>query len=206
MSGPPRVFILSPAHCGGERAGLLLREGAAFDLARRVRRSPGAPLGEVFSVLSGLYFRGKLAYAEAFAAPPPGLAGVYVITPTEGLRPADDPVDVARLRRFASVDNAAGDARYSRPLRRDALRHAAAFDTAGEVVLLGSVATGKYVEPLTETLGARLRFPSDFVGRGDMSRGGLLLRCVRERRELAYVPVAGAPRHGRRPARLERLR
>ncbi len=206
MSVPERVFLLSPAHCGGERAGLLFREGADFDLARRVRRPPGVPLGEVFSFLSGLYFRGKLAYAQTFARPPAGLAGVYVITPNEGLRRADEPVDLARLRAFAQVDIDADDVRYHRPLRRDARRLAAALAPSAEAVLLGSVATGKYVDPLTEALGDRLRFPSDFVGRGDMSRGGLLLRCVRAGRELAYVSVTGAERRGSRPARLERLR
>jgi hypothetical protein len=206
VSAPARVFLLSPAHCGGERARLLFRAAAAFDLALRVRRPPGVPLGEVFSFLSGLYFRGKLAYAEAFAAPPAGLTGVYVITPSEGLRPADELVDLARLRGFAQVDIDADDARYHRPLRRDARRLAAALGPGGEAVLLGSVATGKYVDPLTEAFGDRLRFPGDFVGRGDMSRGGLLLRCVRSGRELAYVPLTGAVRRGSRPARLERLR
>ena len=206
MTAAARVFLLSPAHCGGERARLLFREGADFDLARRVRRPPGAPLGEVFAFLSGLYFRRKLAYAQAFACPPAGVAGVYVITPNEGLRPADDLVDLARLRGFAQVDIDADDARYHHPLRRDARRLAAALTLAGEVVLLGSVATGKYVDPLAEALGDRLWFPSDFVGRGDMSRGGLLLRCVRDGRELDYVAVAGAERRGSRPARLERRR
>jgi hypothetical protein len=206
MSASARVFLLSPAHCGGERANLLFREGASFDLARRVRRPPGVPLGEVFSFLSGLYFRGKLAYAQAFAAPPAGLAGVYVITPNAGLRPADELVDLARLRGFAQVDIDADDARYHRPLRRDARRLAAGLGQCDEVVLLGSVATGKYVDPLTEAFGDRLRFPGDFVGRGDMSRGGLLLRSVRAGRELDYVAVAGAVRRGSRPARLERLR
>jgi hypothetical protein len=206
MSTPGRVFLLSPAHCGGERAGLLFRKEADFDLARRVRRPPGVPLGEVFSFLSGLYFRGKLAYAQAFAVPPAGLTGVYVITPNEGLRPADELVDLARLRRFAQVDIDADDARYHRPLRRDARRLAAVLGRGDEVVLLGSVATGKYVDPLTEALGERLRFPGDFVGRGDMSRGGLLLRSVRDGRELDYLPVAGSVRRGSRPARLARLR
>jgi len=206
MSTPARVFLLSPAHCGGERAGLLFRKNANFDLARRVRRPPGVPLGEVFSFLSGLYFRGKLAYAHAFASPPAGLAGVYVITPNEGLRRADELVDLARLRAFARVDIDADDSRYHRPLRRDARLLAAALGPDAEAILLGSVATGKYVDPLTEALGDRLRFPPDFVGRGDMSRGGLLLRCVRAGQELVYVPVAGAERRGSRPARLERLR
>ena len=98
-----RIFLLSPAHCGGVRARLVLSDRASFDLARRVRGSAGAPIGEVFSFLSGLYFRGKLAYARAFARPSHGRVGVYVITPTEGLRPADEPVDLERLRRFASV-------------------------------------------------------------------------------------------------------
>jgi len=35
-----------------------------------------------------------------------------------------------------------------------------------------------------------------------MSRGGLLLRCVEEARELDDVPLAGAVRRGRRPPRL----
>jgi hypothetical protein len=69
-------------------------------------------------------------------------------------------------------------------------------------VLLGSIATGKYVDLLLEVFGDSLRFPSDFAGRGDMSRGGLLLRCVDARRELAYAPIDGAPRHGPRPPRL----
>jgi hypothetical protein len=202
MSRRHRVFLLSPAHCGGERAQLLFREGASFDLARRVRRAPGAPLGEVFSFLSGLYFRGKLAYAEAFAAPPSGLPGVYVITPSEGLRLHDEPTDLERLRRFAQVDIGTADARYHQPLRRDARALARMLDAACEVVLLGSVATAKYVDPLAETFGDRLCFPAEFVGRGDMSRGGLLLRCVRAGRELRYLPVAGAVRRGPRPARL----
>ncbi len=72
-----------------------------------------------------------------------------------------------------------------------------------EVVLLGSVATGKYVSVLLEILRERIHFPADFVGRGDMSRGGLLLRCAVDQTELAYIPVQGAVRKGRRPPKLE---
>ena len=75
-----------------------------------------------------------------------------------------------------------------------------------EIVLLGSIASDKYVGVLGEIFGGRLLFPSDFVGRGDMSRGGLMLRCVQEGRELDYVPVAGAIRRGARPARLVPIR
>ena len=196
-----RIFLLSPAHCGGLRAQMVLRERASFDLAQRVRVA-GAPLGEVFSFLSGLYFRGKLTYARAFANAADGRAGVFVITPTDGLRPADEPVDLARLRRFATVDIAGDDPRYREPLDRDARQLARRIGPGGEVVLLGSIATGKYVEPLLAVLGERLRFPADFVGRGDMSRGGLLLRCARAGTELTYVGVRDAVRRGPRPPRL----
>jgi hypothetical protein len=196
------VFILSPAHCGGERARLVFNERAEFSLARRLRGAEGAPLGEVFSFLSGLYFRGKLAYAEAFAAPPPGAPGVLVITTTDGLRPPDELVTLDALRRYARGSIDARDEHYRRALVRDAKALAAGAGPSCEVVLLGSIATGKYVDLLLEVFGDSLRFPSDFAGRGDMSRGGLLLRCVDARRELAYAPIDGAPRHGPRPPRL----
>jgi hypothetical protein len=197
-----RVFLLSPAHCGGERAGLVLREQARFELAQRVRAPGGAPIGEVFTFMSGLYFRGKLAYATAFAEPPRGVPGVLVITPSRGLLMPDQPVVLDTLREFASVDVDAADRRYREPLERDVRLLAAHLPARSEVVLLGSVATTKYLDVLDAALDGRLRFPSAFVGRGDMSRGGLLLRCVRERRELDYVPLAGAVRRGPRPPRL----
>ena len=197
-----RIFLLSPAHCGGQRAQLVMSERASFDLAQRVRVGAGAPLGEVFSFLSGLYFRGKLTYARAFARPSDGRAGVFVITPTDGLRPADEPVDVARLKRFATVDIEGDDPRYREPLDRDARRLARRIGASGEVVLLGSIATSKYIDPLLAVLGERLRFPADFVGRGDMSRGGLLLRCARAGTELDYVGVGDVVRRGPRPPRL----
>jgi hypothetical protein len=197
-----RIFLLSPANCGGERARLLFDDRARFDLARRVRSRGGAPLGEVFAFLSGLYFRGKLAYALRFAHPPAGCDGVLVITPTEGLRPAHSPIDLEGLLRFASVDIARAGAQYTAPLLRDAKRLARRAGDRSELVLLGSVATTKYVDILSPVFGERLRFPPDFVGRGDMSRGGLLLRCVDAGQELDYVPVAGAARHGPRPPKL----
>jgi hypothetical protein len=201
-----RVFLLSPASCAGQRARLVFNERAQFPLAVRLRSREGAALGDVFSFLSGLYFRGKLAYARAFAAPPPGVPGVLVITPNEGLLTSEELVTVTRLRRFASVAIDPSQALYRRPLARQARALAAALDLDCEVVLLGSIATGKYVDILGKAFGDRLRFPGDFVGRGDMSRGGLLLRCVREGRELAYRPVAGGHLHGKRPPKLARLR
>ena len=194
-----RVFLLSPANCGGERARLLLSPRAGFPLARRLRMPGGAPLGEVMSFVSGLYFRGKLAYAEAFGVP-------LVITGDAGLRPAETPVTLASLRASARVDIHAANPRYRRPLEATARAVAEALGPGDTVTLLGSIASDKYVSVLLAVFGERLTFPVDFVGRGDMSRGGLLLRCVRAERELDYAPLAGAVRRGVRPPRLERAR
>jgi hypothetical protein len=198
---PPRIFLLSPADSSGRRARLLQDPGSSVEIGRSLRSAGGAPLGEVFAFVSSLYFRGKLAYARAFARPPEGAAGIHVITPCDGLRTPDTRLRAADLDRYAAVPVDAGEDRYRQPLLRDLQALATAWTNA-EVVLLGSVASGKYVEILTGILGSRLVFPSDFVGRGDMSRGGLLLRCVEEGRELPYVPVLGATRRGTRPARL----
>ncbi len=170
-------------------------------------RSPaGAPLGEVFRFASGLYFRGKLAYAEAFGRPPRGLPGALVVAPGWGLVPADLRIRAADLRALAAVPVDERVERYRVPLERDARLLADLLGASGEAVLLGSIASGKYTEVLEAALGDRLLFPPAFVGRGDMSRGGLLLRCVRAGVELPYAPVRGAVRHGPRPPRLERLR
>ena len=180
---------------------MLCRKEAQFDLAVRLR-SNGATLGEVFSFLSGLYFRGKLAYANRFASPPNGLPGVWVITPNRGLVAADATITLGDLRGFNRVDIDERDPRYCKPLKRDLCRIASEMGTDCEVVLLGSIATGKYVTILQECLQNQLRFPGEFVGRGDMSRGGLMLRCVADNRELDYILVANATRHGPRPAKL----
>ncbi|MGB2713378.1 MAG: hypothetical protein WBC51_04305 [Vicinamibacterales bacterium] len=204
----PRVFLLSPANCGGNRARIVLSDRATFELAGRLRGREGAPIGEVFSFLSGLYFRGKLTYARAFAVPPdPQSAvcgsGVLVITPSAGLRSADTLVTREALLRFAAVDVDAADARYRRPLERSAATLARDTGPDCDVVLLGSIASPKYVDILLKFFGERLLFPADFVGRGDMSRGGLMLRCAAAGQELTYVPVAGAVRHGQRPPKLD---
>ncbi len=197
----PRVFLLSPARAGGVRIELLSSPRAQFPLARAVQGA-GAELGDVFRFASGLYFRGKLAYAVAFGRPPPGRSAALVIAPGAGLVPASTIVRAADLRAYAAVPVDAADARFRAPLQRDAAALAAELGPGGEVVLLGSVAADKYVTPLLEVLGERLLFPVDFVGRGDMSRGGLLLRAVQAGAELPYAPVAGAVRRGVRPPRL----
>jgi hypothetical protein len=197
-----RVFLLSPASTGGKRAALLFNERATFPLALRLRTRDGAPLGVVFSFLSGLYFRGKLAYAMRFGGASGNGAGPLIITSTRGLLTPDTPVALDDLRKFAAVEIDADEPRYATPLIMSAKRLRRRIGASSEVVLLGSVASDKYVGILAGIFGDRLLFPADFVGRGDMSRGGLLLRCVREDRELDYIPVAGAVRRGARPARL----
>lgn len=198
-----RIFLLSPAYAGGQRAQMVMSERAQFDLAQKLRRNEGASLGEVFTFLSGLYFRGKLAYANAFAQPPRGTCGTLVITPTRGLVDARTQIDLDTLREFATVDVHKDDPRYREPLDRDVRNLAQTLGRECDVVLLGSIATGKYVDVLLETFLERLRFPADFVGRGDMSRGGLLLRCAADGQELPYISVAGAVLNGKRPPKLE---
>jgi hypothetical protein len=186
--------LLSPASLSGARAALLLGDKSRFPLAQQVRSPEGAPLGEVFSFVSGLYFRGKLAYARAFGQPPEGLPGAMVITAGEGLLSPDERVDVARLRGWASVAIDAGNPLFTEPLVEHAAGLARAVGAGCRFVLLGSVATDKYVRPLGRVLGDWLLFPSDFVGRGDMSRGSIMLRAARDGRELSYVAVEGARR------------
>src|SRR5262245_20223897 len=201
-----RVFLLSPATLGGERATLLTSPRAAFPLALRLQSRGGAPLGEVMSFLSGLYFRGKLAYGLTFATPPtPRCPGVLVITPDRGLLPPDMPITLDALRASARVDIPERNPTYRMPLETSARALARRVGRHGEVVLLGSIASDKYTAVLSDVFGSRLRFPADFVGRGDMSLGGLLLRCVRAGQELPYVPLHGAIRHGQRPPRLTPL-
>jgi hypothetical protein len=207
----PQIFLLSPANCGGRRATIVMSERATFDLAARLRTDDGAPIGDVFAFLSGLYFRGKLAYARAFARPPDPAsdisgAGSFVITPNAGLRSIDTPVTLDALRTFARVDIDVANPRYRRPLEESARAIAEDIGPECQVVLLGSIASPKYVDVLHSIFGGRLLFPIDFVGRGDMSRGGLMLRAVSAAEELRYVPVAGAVRHGARPPKLVPLK
>jgi hypothetical protein len=194
------IFLLSPARCDGKRAKVLLNPRATFPLAMRLREAEGAPIGEVFAFLSGLYFRGKLAYAGAF-----GARSSYVITTDRGLVNPNARVTRADLEAFACVDLAEAGEDFLVPLTRDADRIARESPN-DPVVLLGSIATKKYVDPLLRVFGERLLFPGDFVGRGDMSRGGLLLRHVDSGEQLSYTPVATAVRHGKRPPKLIPIR
>ena len=196
-----RVFLLSPANASGIRAQLIMRDGASFALAKRLR-DEGLLLGEVFSFISGLYFRGKLAYAKAFAKPPAGAPGALVITACAGLLPPDLLMTREELCRISAGPVEASEPSYRVPLLRDAKILSKLTGKNCQIVLLGSVATPKYVEPLLEVFGDRLVFPSEFAGRGDMSRGGLMLRCVRNGVELNYVAVRTGERNGVKPPKL----
>ena len=146
--------------------------------------------------MSGLYFRGKITYARKFGR-------AFVITPDRGLMPAETADHVADvLIRFADAEIDLGNPGYRTPLEQTAR---ALDDEAGagaQFVLLGSIASEKYVQVLSAIFGSRLVFPATFVGRGDMSRGGVLLRAAAASQELEYIPVIGAVRHGARPPKL----
>jgi hypothetical protein len=197
-----RIFLLSPAFAGGRRAQMLLNERAQFELAKKLRGKQGASIDEVFTFLSGLYFRGKIAYANAFAGAPKDDCGVFVITPTRGLVDARSTITISDLREFATVNIDQTDPRYRKPLEKSVRQLAKTSSPDCDIVLLGSIATGKYVDIFLKHFEERLRFPADFVGRGDMSRGGLMLRCAADRTELQYISVAGAVVNGKRPPKL----
>jgi hypothetical protein len=191
------VFLLSPANCAGTRAQMLLKSQTSPLTARLA--NGGAPLGEVFTFMSSLYFRGKLAYATRFGR-------AYVIAPGRGLLPADVLIRIEDLRQMATVEVDEALPAFREPLVRDATTIARNLGAEDRAVLLGSVATDKYVGPLLDVFGDRLYFPPTFAGRGDMSRGGLLLRCANAGTPLDCVPLRGAVRHGPKPPKLPRLK
>ena len=192
-----RLFLLSPASLSGLRAKQLASPRAKFDLAVQYRSEEGVPIGDAFAFMSSLYFRGKLAYARAFAQPSPivGGDGIFIITSGYGLVSPDWRLTEERMKRMRKIDVDASTRSYTKPLREHAeLLHRALEEEEAQIVLLGSVATGKYVDVLRPILGERLRFPKVFAGLGDMARGGLMLRAARAGKELEYTTL-DAPRH-----------
>lgn len=192
-----RVFLISPATAHGPRALVLRRPDAASPLARRLRKE-GVPLGDVFSFLSGLYFRGKLEYARAFARAPEARDGIHIITMTDGLVSPDARISAADLERYALCADGARAAVATLEQTATALSRRLSADA--EVVLLGSVSTGKYTDLLAPIFGDRLLFPRDVLHLGQLARGALFLRCARDREELEYMAVTGIVRPGRRVA------
>ena len=186
-----KVFLLSPANLSGLRAKQLASPRAKFASAVRYRSPEGVPIADAFAFMSALYFRGKIAYARHFADPPDG---VLIITSGYGLVPPDWPLNEERMKRMKKIDVDVASRSYTKPLRDHAKQLASMLQPDDQVVLLGSVATGKYVDVLKPILGPWLRFPKLFAGLGDMARGGLMLRAVRANKELEYTTL-DAPRH-----------
>ena len=194
MSASPTVFLLSPANLSGKRGQMVMNPDAGFALARALRSEDGAPLAAVFSFVSGLYFRGKVSYAQAFGHVAAGLGSAYVMVAGGGLCPLEEAVTVSRLRDWQKVSVSERNPHFTAPLMRHASLLLDRHDAATRFVLLGSIASNKYVAPLLEVFSERLLFPVDFAGMGDMSRGALMLRAARDGQELAYAPVAGTAR------------
>lgn len=190
------TFILSPANTSGRRADSLLRGTSDHPIARALNDSAGASIGDVFTYLSQLYFRGKRTYAEAFTNPRDGDAGVLVILPGHGLQDINTPITQADLRAIASVPIDSREPRYANPLVRDVERMKAKLTGEDRVVFLGSVATDKYLTILEAGLARRLYIPSQFPGLGSMSRGALLLNSVATLTELTYIRPEGSSKDG----------
>jgi hypothetical protein len=192
---PARIFLLSPANTSGIRAKQFTSPRASFEAALQYRSSDGVEIAKAFAFMSSLYFRGKIGYAQHFAKPADiDGCGVFVITPGFGLVPPDWRLTPDRMKVMSRTPVDGSKRNYRQPLERDARSLAAALDHDAEVILLGSVASGKYVDILWPIFETRLRFPAAFAGLGDMSRGGLMLRAVRANRELEYTTL-DAPRH-----------
>jgi hypothetical protein len=184
------VFLLSPANTNGLRAKQLMSPRAQFETARMYRSPEGVPIALAFAFMSALYFRGKIAYALHFG----GVENTFVIAPGFGLVPPDWRITEERMKTLKKIPVDIANRTYRTSLTRDAKALAARLGPDDKVVLLGSVASGKYVDILWPIFGDRLAFPKIFAGLGDMSRGGLLLRAMRADKELEYTSLS-APRN-----------
>lgn len=182
---PSTLFLLSPANLGGERARLLTSAQARFPAAARYRQG-GLTIGEAFAWISSLYFRAKLHYARRFGSLATGSA-VLVIAPGFGLVPEDWPLSSDRWRRLRRVPVDPRRPAFRRPLATacDELRQRLSADD--RIVFLGGLSAERYLSVLGPALGPHLLIPRDFVSRGQMQRGSLLLRAIRDDEELVYA-------------------
>lgn len=128
-----------------------------------------------------------------------------VIVPGLGLLPPDTVLCHEQLQAISDIPIDTGNENYTAPFLRDAKLLNERAGSNCQYVLLGSIATDKYTQTLLHVFGKRLLFPVEFVGRGDMSRGGLMLRRTQTAEELSYIAVEGAIRRGRRPSKLAPL-
>lgn len=199
----PRIFLLSPATAHGARARGLIAPEPRSPTARQLA-SAGMRLGDVFTYLSGLYFNGKLTYARRYATPPASLGGegIYIITMTDGILTPDHRVCVDDLRRYAAAERQTDEGRHAFEVSARAL--AMTIGPRCDVVFMGSVASGKYTDIIEPAFGERLLFPLELVGRGQLSRGALLFRCVKEDRELEYALMSELVDRGRSALRKQK--
>lgn len=202
MESVARIFLLSPATLGGVRGRRILAGRAEAAFMGRLEGGGGVPLGEIYAYISSLYYRGKRVYAARFGRRSDGPAAL-VITPARGLLPDEGEVDMRDLEAFANTEIDPSNPAFLDPLVSTARTLEAEIRPGTRLVLLGSIASDKYLNPLGSIFGRRLLVPRAFVGRGDMSRGGLLLRAAAAGEELDYVPALETPRRGARPPRLE---
>jgi hypothetical protein len=182
-----RIFLLSPANASGIKGQRLLGSASNCELAVRLRDG-GVALGEVYRFISSLYFRGKLEYAQRFQNPPQGVGGVQVITGS-GLMLPETVITLKQLQEISAIPIDAKNSDYRLLLGRDLIHLREIVGGGVDVILLGSVATDKYIAPLQAVFGERLLFPREFLGLGDMSRGSILLRSCTQGLELEYVAV-----------------
>jgi hypothetical protein len=186
-----RIFLLSPANASGIKGQRLLASTPQSDLGVRLRGS-GAQLGEVYRFISSLYFRGKLEYAQRFQNPPRGVAGVQIITGV-GLMLPETVVTLNQLQKISATSIDAKNESYRRALDGDLVQLRERIESDVDIILLGSIATAKYIAPIQAVFGKRLLFPRDFQGLGDMSRGSMLLRSCGQGAELQYVAAEAIP-------------
>ena len=156
----------------------------------------GAALGDVFSFLSGLYFRGQADLRARVRGAAARRAGRSRHHAERGLLPAEEPVTLARLRALRARADRRG--RAALPAARWTATRATLADAIPpdtEVVLLGSIATGKYVDILADGLRRAAAFPGRLrrPRRHEPRRAAPALRARRPR---ARVP----PDRGRRRA------
>ena len=194
----PRIFLLSPASTDGLRAQQLTSPRAGFGAAERYRSPEGVTIEEAFTFMSSLYFRGKIGYARHFAAPPPELALGSRTTASWSSLPASGwcrracritPEEMKKLRR-TPVD--LKSRAYCAPMKKhvEQLRDLAPDGLGGAP---GQRRDRQVRGPAAAGPRDRLLFPRDFAGAGDMKRGGMMLRAVREDRELSLRHPRRAP-------------
>ena len=198
---PPTIFLLSPADVSATRAKQMMSPRATFSAAIAYRSAEGVTIEDAFSFMSALYFRGKIAYAKRFAAPPDGVdGGVYVIAPGCGLVPPSWRITIETMKKLRKTEVEVKNRSYRQTLTSGAKALAAKLTPDTRVVLLGSIATGKYVDLLWPVFGAQFAFPLSFVGIGDMSRGSIMLNAARSGVELEYSTLDIERRRKRTPS------